>query len=113
MYNGRTDNETEELKKEILDNIQRCWKCRMCVAMCPTHEGWLTQSASGRMMAINTHFNLGLGSEEELSDLLYSCATCRRCQERCRALSTDSSPADTILKARQLLIKRARNKKEK
>ncbi len=113
MSSDNIDIEIENLKKEILDNIQRCWKCRMCVAMCPTHEGWLTQSAAGRLMAINAHFNLDLGTEEDLSELLYSCATCRRCQERCRELSTDASPADTILKARQLLIKRAQTKKEK
>jgi heterodisulfide reductase subunit C len=113
MNREKKNSEIEKLKKEILDNIQRCWKCRMCVAMCPTHEGWLTQSAAGRLMAINAHFKLELGSEEELSDLLFSCATCRRCQERCRALSTDACPADTILKARQLLIKRAQAKKEK
>ncbi len=46
-------------------------------------------------------------------DLLFACATCRRCQERCSALSTDACPTDTILKARQLLIKRAQAKKEK
>jgi len=113
MNENPKDKEIEKLKKEILDNIQRCWKCRMCVAMCPTHEGWATQSAAGRLLAINAHLKFNLGSEEELGNLLYACATCRRCQERCRALSTDACPADTILKARQLLIKRVQAKKEK
>ncbi len=102
----------EALEKEITDNVQRCWKCRMCVAMCPTYEGWLTQSTAGRLMAINLYIKHGIGSIEELSDLLYSCTTCRRCQERCRALSTDCRPADTIIKARQYLVKKAEAKEE-
>jgi heterodisulfide reductase subunit C len=113
MSKDKNTSEIEELKKEILDNIQRCWKCRMCVAMCPTHEGWSTQSAAGRLMAINAHLKFNLGSEEELSNLLFACATCRRCQERCRALSTDACPSETIIKARQLLIKRAQTRKDK
>lgn len=101
--------ETADLEKEITDSVQRCWKCRMCVAMCPTYEGWFTQSTAGRLMAINLYIKHGLGSLEELSNILYSCTTCRRCQERCRALSTDCRPADTILKARQYLVKKAEN----
>jgi Fe-S oxidoreductase len=60
----------------------------------------------GRLVAINLHFKYGLGSKEELSDLLYSCTTCRRCEEQCRMISVGVSPADTILKARELLVKR-------
>ena len=59
MNKDKENKEIEELKKEILDNVQRCWKCRMCVPMCPTHEGWTTQSAAGRLMAINAHFKFG------------------------------------------------------
>lgn len=102
-----SSSQLEELEKEITDNVQRCWKCRMCVAMCPTYEGWFTQSTAGRLMAINLYIKHGLGSEEELSTMLYACTTCRRCQERCRMLSTDCRPADTILKARQYLVKKA------
>jgi heterodisulfide reductase subunit C len=75
--------------------------------MCPTYEGWLTQSAAGRLMAINLYIKHGIGEEMTLADILYSCATCRRCQVRCRELSTDCNPADTILKARQYLVKKA------
>lgn len=102
-----SSTELQQLEKEITDNVQRCWKCRMCVAMCPTYEGWSSQSAAGRLMAINLYIKHGLGDEKDLSEILYSCATCRRCQERCRELSTDCRPADTILKARQYLVKKA------
>jgi Fe-S oxidoreductase len=106
-------SDLKNLEKEITDNVQRCWKCRMCVAMCPTYEGWLTKSAAGRLMAINLHIKYGLGSEEDLGDLLYSCTTCRRCQVRCRMVSTDCNPADTIIKARQYLVRRAKFQEEK
>ena len=99
--------ELEKFEKEITDSVQRCWKCRMCVAMCPTYEGWLTQSTPGRLMAINSFIKHGLGDLKELSDILYSCATCRRCQERCKMLCTNASPSETILKARNLLVKKA------
>ena len=105
--------ETADLEKEITDSVQRCWKCRMCVAMCPTYEGWFTQSTAGRLMAINLYIKHGLGSLEELSNILYSCTTCRRCQERCKMFSTDVCPSDIIIQTRQLLVKKAQAEKGK
>jgi heterodisulfide reductase subunit C len=106
-------SDQERLEKEITDSVQRCWKCRMCAAMCPTYEGWFTQSTPGRLVAINLYIKHGLGNLAELSDILYACTTCRRCQERCRALSTDCRPADTILKARQYLVSLAKSEEDK
>ena len=108
-----SDEELRKLEKEITESVQRCWKCKMCVAMCPTYEGWFTQSTAGRLMAVNLYIKHGLGNIEDLSQILYGCTTCRRCQERCRELSTDCRPADTILKARQYLVKKARAGEEK
>ena len=98
------------METEILNAIQTCINCRMCVRMCPTHEGWVTQSAFGRLAAINLHLKYGLGSEKELSRLLFSCANCRRCQVRCRMLSTNATPSDVIIKTRQLLARKALQK---
>ena len=100
-------NGLDELAIQMLDSIARCFKCRMCVTACPTYEGWLSYSPIGRILAINYHFKYGLGSKEELSDLLFSCAICRRCQERCKAVGTGSNPTDVIVKARTLLIRDA------
>jgi Fe-S oxidoreductase len=105
--NPQEGDRTNELAEEILGSIQTCIKCRMCVRMCPTYEGWITQSPFGRLTAINLHLKYGLGSEEDLSKLIFQCATCRRCQERCRMLSTDVSPTDTIIKTRHLLARKA------
>jgi heterodisulfide reductase subunit C len=104
---GSDDDTMKEMEREILANIQLCINCRMCLNMCPTYEGWFTQGSFGRLAAINAYFKYGLGEEERLSELLYSCATCRRCQERCKMLCTNASPSETILKARNLLVKKA------
>jgi Fe-S oxidoreductase len=101
------------LEKEIIDSIQICRRCRMCVFMCPTYEGWLTQSALGRLAAINLHLKYGLGSEEELSNLLFSCTTCQRCQEKCKVVCAGVNPTEIIIKTRQFLVKRCKAKEEK
>lgn len=97
----------KEMETDILNAIQTCINCRMCVPICPTHEGWATRSPFGRLAAINFHLKYGLGSEEELSRLIYSCAHCRRCQLRCKMLSTNVNPTDIIIKTRQLLARKA------
>jgi len=107
-----SDSDLKSLEKEITESVQRCWKCKMCVGMCPTYEGWFTQSTAGRLMAINLYIKHELGSLEDLSNILYSCTMCRRCQERCRALSTDCRPADTIVKARKYLVKKTESQEE-
>lgn len=103
----RNDDNLEENIREILDSIHVCRRCRMCVDMCPTHEGWLTESSMGRLAAIYMHFKYGIGDEEELSQILYSCASCRRCEERCKMVSVGVSPAEIIIEARQVLVCRA------
>lgn len=107
-----SENHSEELKKEILKKIQTCIRCRMCIKMCPTYEGWFTQSSAGRLAAINLRLKYDLGEDEELSRLLYDCASCRRCQERCKMFSTDVSPTNIILKTRQWLAMRERERRE-
>ncbi len=105
---SKDNNDLKALEKEIVSGIQSCIKCRECLPMCPTYEGWATQGPYGRLMAINLHIKYGLGSEEELSDLLFACSTCRRCLERCKRLSSGAKVADIIIKARQYLAKRAK-----
>ena len=106
-------DELKKLEKEILSEIQQCFKCRMCVGICPTYEGWYTESALGRLMAINLHFKYGLGSEEELSNLLFTCTTCGRCKVMCKTLSKAVDSTDTFIKARNLLVKRAQDRGKK
>jgi len=105
---SKDNNGLKELEKEITSGIQSCIRCRECLTMCPTYEGWATQGPYGRLMAINLHLKYGLGSEEELSDLLFACSTCRLCMERCKRLSSGTKTTDIIVKARQYLAKRAK-----
>jgi len=101
--NSNTKNHYEKFKDELLESIRVCKRCRMCVVTCPTYEGWLTQTPIGRISAIYYHFLYGIGSQEQLSALLYSCTTCRRCKERCKELMTGVNAAEVIVKARELL----------
>ena len=107
----RTEN-LKELEDDILDLVSDCSRCKMCVEVCPTYEGWYSQSAVGRLMAIYYHLKYGLGSDKELSDLLFACTVCRRCQARCKRMSAGAKSVDIIIKARNLLVKTSENKRE-
>jgi Fe-S oxidoreductase len=113
MASEHTERNLAALRQEILDDVQVCRKCRMCVNMCPTFEGWFTQSAMGRLVAINLHLKYGLGDEKELSDLIYACTSCLRCRQRCRNASVGVSPGDIILKTREYLVRKAREQEGK
>lgn len=106
------DAEVKALTDELVDLIADCIKCKQCVRFCPTYEGWYTQAPIGRLMAIYYHFKYGLGSEEELSDLLFACTTCRRCMQVCKLMSRGAKTTDIIIRARNLLVKRAKAREE-
>lgn len=105
-------SEIKELEGEILDLLSDCQRCRMCIRVCPTYEGWYTQSPMGRLMAIHYHLKYGLGSEAELSNLLFACTACRKCKLICKVMSGGAESTDIILKARNLLVKRALARQE-
>lgn len=98
-------NAANELEKTLLDLLSDCTRCKMCVSMCPTYEGWFSQSPVGRLMAILHHLKYGIGSEKELADLLFSCTTCRKCQVTCGRRSAGTKTLDIIIKARNFLVK--------
>ena len=106
MGGGKTNATEDQIERELIDAIQVCRKCRMCVSVCPTYEGWFTQCSMGRLIAINLHLKYGLGTLEELSKLLFACTSCRRCEEKCKMVSMGVSPADIIVRARQLLVEK-------
>lgn len=107
MAKERLSPDLDALRREILDDVKACRKCRMCVSMCPTFEGWFTQSSMGRLTAINLHLRYGLGDEKRLSDLVYACAGCRRCMQMCINVSMGVSPADIVVKTREYLVRKA------
>lgn len=99
-------DEQEELEKELLDLLSDCSRCKMCVGVCPTFEGWYRQSAVGRLMALYYHLKYGIGGEKEISDLLFMCTNCRKCQARCKRMSVGTKSVDIFIKARTLLVRR-------
>lgn len=110
----RSVNGEEELKDlidEELDLLSDCQKCKMCLRVCPTYEGWYTQGPVGRLMAVYYYYKYGLGDKKQLSSLLYTCTTCRRCQTLCKTMSTGVRSTDIIIKARNLLVRGATNKR--
>ena len=100
-------NNLKQMEDELIDSIQQCCHCKMCLSACPTYEGWFTQTSIGRLAAIYAHLRYGLGSAEELSNLRFSCTTCRRCKTLCGVMSAGVDTTDIIVKARNLLSKRA------
>jgi len=106
------EKDIQALKKDVIEGLRQCSHCKMCVGVCPTYEGWYTQSSMGRLAAIYAFLEYGLGSEKELSKLLFSCVACRRCQNICRAMSAGTETTDLIIKARNLLVKRSEAKGE-
>jgi Fe-S oxidoreductase len=93
-----------KLLSEETDSLKICQKCKMCLSVCPVYEGWYTEGPVGRITAIYYHFNYGVGTKKELADLLYSCATCRKCQTLCKQMAMGVETTDLIVQARHILV---------
>ena len=113
------DRWIETLAEEIKEWGIKCINCNFCFTACPlfkSMKGFMTNGPSGLLQSIYyaLHWDLlDKKHHEDIINILYSCTTCRRCQERCRALATDCRPADTILKARQYLVNMVESGEEK
>ncbi len=99
----------EELKKDILDIVTNCVRCRFCLPNCPLMditEGWESQAAGGIINALYTAIKRGEEAKykDALRDLIYSCATCRRCVTACSDTSVGVNLLDAIEKGRELFV---------
>lgn len=108
----KQDKESQKLLEQELDLLADCQKCKQCLRVCPTYEGWYSKSPVGRLMAIYYYLKYGLGTEEKLSDLLFTCTTCRKCQTLCKTMGPGVKSTDIIVKARNLLVKKAQAREE-
>ena len=100
-------NKREKLQEFLNDQIglmQVCQKCRMCLRVCPTYNGWYTEGPFGRIIATYYHYNYGIGTKEELSKILYTCTTCKKCQVMCKKVAMGVQTTDIIIGARRLLV---------
>ena len=108
----KTENAEIEKRRAALDNIisetldllKLCQKCKMCLHACPLYTGWYTEGPVGRILAIYYHFNYGVGTKQELADLLYKCTTCKKCQNMCKQMAMGVKTTDLIVQARRILV---------
>lgn len=96
----------EKRKRDILDIVSKCVKCRFCFSQCPVYEvsnGWVTQGASGITQSLyyGIRFN---HIDEALRDILMRCTTCRSCEIICERLMAGVNLVDAIKMGRQLLM---------
>ena len=96
--------ELHDLLAEEIDLLKVCQKCKMCLSVCPLYKDWYTEGPIGRILAIYYHFNYNIGSKQELSDLLFSCTTCRKCQVLCKQMAMGVKTTDLIVMARRILV---------
>ena len=89
---------------EQIDLMKICQKCRMCLRVCPTYMGWYTEGPFGRIIATYYHYKYGIGSKQELSSLLFTCTTCKKCQVLCKKMAMGVQTTDLIIAARRLLV---------
>jgi len=99
----------DELKRSILDTVSVCIHCRFCLPSCPLFditEGWESQGASGITLALYTAVKWGVEQEykDTLSNLLFSCTTCKNCVLTCERTSVGVDLLDAIDKGRRLFI---------
>lgn len=98
--------DSDMLRKDILNIVSKCVKCRFCFSQCPVFEvsdGWVTQGGSGITQSLyyGVKFNK---INKDLRDILMRCTTCRSCEIICEKLMAGVSLVDAIRKGRQLLF---------
>ena len=98
------------LKQEILDTLKYCINCRFCLPSCPRFNitsGEVSQGASGISRSLYYAVKWDESDKNilnELRDILFSCTTCKSCENACKSLSTGTKLMDSIVKGRELLI---------
>lgn len=98
--------DSDMLKKDILDIVSKCVKCRFCFSQCPVFEvsdGWVTQGGSGITQSL--YYGIKFNRiDKDLRDIVMRCTTCRSCEIICERLMAGVPLVDAIRKGRQLLF---------
>lgn len=98
--------DSDMLKKDILDIVSKCVKCRFCFSQCPVFEvsdGWVTQGGSGITQSL--YYGIKFNRiDKDLRDIVMRCTTCRSCEIICERLMAGVSLVDAVRKGRQLLF---------
>ena len=71
--------------EQALREADRCVKCGLCLAHCPTYRLQANENESprGRIALAEALLRGQLGNEPQLLDHLYRCLLCRRCERTC------------------------------
>lgn len=95
------------------DVIHRCFRCGYCkfpqdwstVTNCPAYARFRMESysAGGRLWLIRAWLTGELEWSEHLADIVYSCATCKNCVEKCPH-SFSGELVDMVIAARTQMI---------
>jgi Fe-S oxidoreductase len=100
------DERGNELRKDIIDIVSKCVKCRFCITQCPIYEvsdGWVTQGGSGITQSL--YYGIKLDRiDKDLRDILIRCTTCRSCEIICDRLMAGVKLVDAIKMGRRLLF---------
>jgi len=95
------------------DMIHRCFRCGYCkfptdwedVTNCPSYARFRTESYStgGRLWLIRAWVNGELDWSEHLAKIVYSCAACKNCIEKC-PLSFNEDLVNMVVAARNEMV---------
>jgi len=70
--------DVKEVLSEVGETFISCLQCGTCTSVCPWNR---VSSFSPRL--ILRQLSLGLGSEQSIDQAVWSCVTCRACEENC------------------------------
>jgi len=78
-------SENAELKKTLLSKADRCVKCGLCSAQCPTYllHGSENESPRGRIALTQALASDQIDDVTSVDEHLKSCLTCLRCEKIC------------------------------
>ncbi len=101
------------MEKDLVDILHRCFRCGWCKfptnyqdLNCPAYLRYRFESfsAGGRMWLIRAWLNKEIKTSERLSQILFSCATCKNCVEACAIPQIKDSLVDIFIAARQDMV---------
>ena len=97
------EEQTEKIEDYLIGQLISCEKCHLCNTDCPVFDYRITRGSFGINRAIYYGIKWNQFSKE-LRDLVYSCATCGKCEVTCKHVSRALPLVDIFEKARELLF---------
>ncbi|MFP4650574.1 MAG: 4Fe-4S dicluster domain-containing protein, partial [Desulfobacterales bacterium] len=103
----------EQTDYKYMDIIHRCFRCGYCkfpldwqdVDNCPSYARYRLESYSngGRLWLIRAWVTGEMDWSPHLADIVYSCASCKNCEEKC-PLSFSDEIVNMVTAARNIMV---------